>query len=98
MAVRDFEQRFVYRTRNLSRLRMPGHCPFLSAHGCSVHPAKPTQCRAFPFWPELIEDRKEWDKAAQWCPGLGKGPHAPAEHVRDCARQMRQSYPHTYGK
>ncbi len=70
-----FEKRYVYRTKNLRRLRVPRHaqCEFLKEGGCSVHPAKPTQCRAFPFWPELVGNTKNWRKTGEWCPGIGKG-------------------------
>ena len=49
MAAADFENRYIYRTKNLRRLRMPrsGQCRFLRANGCSIHEAKPTQCRLF---------------------------------------------------
>src|ERR1035438_9029262 len=38
-----FEKRYIYRTKNLRRLRIPrgGLCRFLRADGCSIHPAKP---------------------------------------------------------
>src|ERR1035438_4699267 len=57
MTAAAFERRYVYRTRHRMRLRMARHslCPFLRPDGCSIHPAKPTQCRIFPFWPELVE-------------------------------------------
>jgi len=57
-----FERKYVYRTKNRMRLRVPreSQCNFLRDGGCSIHPAKPTQCRIFPFWPELVESRCEW--------------------------------------
>jgi len=67
----EFERRHVYRTKHLRRLRIPRPpCPFLREEGCSIHPAKPEQCRSFPFWPELVSDKKEWRKTAAWCPGI----------------------------
>src|SRR4029453_16665706 len=58
----QFERKFVYRTTNLRRLRVPreAQCGFLREDGCSIHPAKPKQCRLFPFWPELVDDKKAW--------------------------------------
>ena len=60
MSRRAFEKKYVYRTAHELRLRKPRdkQCPFLLDHGCSIHPAKPTQCRTFPFWPELVENRE----------------------------------------
>src|SRR5262252_695242 len=80
-----FEKKYVYRTSRQMRLRVPagGTCPFLEENGCSIHPAKPTQCRIFPFWPELVESRREWLKVARgYCPGIGKGPLIQIEIAR----------------
>jgi len=93
-----FERQYVYRTSRLLRLRVPreAQCHFLREGGCSIHPAKPTQCRIFPFWPELVESRREWKKTAQYCPGIGKGPLVQIETALDQARQMREAYPKMY--
>lgn len=98
MGADELQRRYVYATKHTLRLRKPrqGYCPFLKAEGCSVHPAKPTQCRVFPFWPELIEDRKELEETARWCPGIGKGAVVPAETLEEGAREMRKAYPRQY--
>jgi len=94
----QFERRFVYRTTNLRRLRVPrdAECGFLRSDGCSIHPAKPTQCRLFPFWPELVNDKKEWRDTAEWCPGIGKGPLIQIQAARKEAEEMRQAHPRLY--
>jgi Fe-S-cluster containining protein len=93
-----FEKRFIYRTKNLRRLRIPraGQCRFLAADGCSIHPVKPTQCRIFPFWPEVAESGRDWRQAAAWCPGIGKGELVRIETARTLAREMRAAYPSMY--
>jgi hypothetical protein len=98
MTAAAFERQYVYRTRNRTRLRMPRHslCRFLRPDGCSIHAAKPTQCRIFPFWPELVESHREWNKTARWCPGIGKGPLIPMETARERAQEMRAGYPAMY--
>ena len=95
---KKFEKRYIYRTRNTRRLRTPrqGACVFLHDSRCSIHPAKPTQCRIFPFWPELVESTREWQKAAAWCPGIGKGQLVQIETAREQAQEMRAAYPHMY--
>jgi Fe-S-cluster containining protein len=100
MTAAAFEKRYVYRTRNQRRLRMAeaSACPFLVESGCSIHPAKPTQCRIFPFWPELVESRKEWFGAARYCPGIGKGELVQIEAASAQAAEMRVAYPHMYPK
>ncbi len=94
----DFERRYVYRTKRLMRLRMPRHsqCHFLEESGCSIHPAKPTQCRIFPFWPELVDDKREWRKTAAWCPGIGKGKLIQIEVAQKQSAEMREAYPGMY--
>jgi hypothetical protein len=98
MTLAAFERRYVYRTRNRIRLRVPrdANCSFLKNDGCSIHPAKPTQCRIFPFWPELVESRREWRKTAQYCPGMGKGPLIQIQVAREQAQEMREGYPGMY--
>lgn len=98
MSQRAFERKYVYRTRNLRRLRTPRatQCHFLRDGGCSIHPAKPTQCRLFPFWPELVEDSKQWHKAAAWCPGIGKGELVQIQTAHEMASEMRSAYPTLY--
>jgi len=95
---REFEKKYVYRTRRRMRLRVPAktNCHFLVDGGCSIHPAKPTQCRTFPFWPELIYIWGEWHKAASYCPGIGSGPLVQLETAEAQAREMRDANPFLY--
>jgi len=97
----EFERRHVYRTKHLIRLRVPRQqqCYFLGDGGCSIHAVKPVQCRAFPFWPELVDARdskREWKKTARWCPGIGKGELIQIETARERAQEMRAAYPSMY--
>lgn len=98
MRAADFERRYIYRTKNLRRLRVPRavQCPFLEGRGCGIHAVKPVQCRTFPFWPELVESRKEWKKTAAWCPGIGKGDLVQIEIARAGAQEMRTAYSGMY--
>lgn len=98
MSPAAFEKAYVFRTKHLLRLRKPrgSQCHFLRQYGCSIHTAKPTQCRAFPFWPELVGDRKAWQEAAHYCPGIGTGPLVTIEAAHRVATEMRESYPGIY--
>mgnify|MGYP001057397522 FL=1 len=95
---RDFERRYVYRTARSLRLRKPrgSSCYFLNATGCLLHPDKPTQCRMYPFWPELVEDACAWKREADFCPGIGRGPLLSAQAIRRRAARMRRAYPDMY--
>ena len=93
-----FERRYVYRTARQIRLRVPREvqCHFLREGGCSIHPVKPAQCRIFPFWPELVDDKREWRKTGAWCPGIGKGELVQIEKASGLASEMREAYPFMY--
>lgn len=98
MSAGAFEKKYVYRTRHQMRFRKPRdkQCPFLEADGCAIHPAKPTQCRTFPFWPELIENRAAWEKTARFCPGIGKGPLIQIGTALEISGEQRRAYPGMY--
>src|SRR4051794_25308424 len=98
MTAADFEKRYVYRTRTMLRLRKPrgSQCHFLLESGCSIHPAKPTQCRLFPFWPELVENQREWMRTAKYCPGIGTGRLYQIGTAMEVASEMKTAYPGHY--
>lgn len=93
-----FEKRYIYRTAHKRRFRRPPdkQCPFLEEHGCSIHPAKPTQCRTFPFWPELVEIPREWKRTSKYCPGIGKGPLIQIGAAMERTEEQRAAYPEDY--
>jgi Fe-S-cluster containining protein len=98
LTAKVFEAKYVYRTAHQRRFRKPPdkQCPFLEDKRCGIHPAKPTQCRTFPFWPELIESRKEWARTAKHCPGIGKGPLIQIGTAMEIAEEHRRAYPEDY--
>lgn len=98
MTAQAFEERYVYRTRHQRRLRKPrgSQCAFLTAEGCQIHPAKPTQCRLFPFWPHLLESRREWNDTAKWCPGIGQGELIQIGTALEIASEMETAYPNFF--
>jgi len=98
LAPEEFERKYVYRTRRLLRLRKPrnSQCHFLLESGCSIHPAKPTQCRLFPFWPELVKSAHAWKVAARRCPGIGQGELIQIGEALETASEMERAYPTIY--
>jgi Fe-S-cluster containining protein len=98
MAQPDFEKKYIYRTRHQRRFRKPRkkQCPFLGDGGCEIHPAKPTQCRTYPFWPEIVERRSTWRATGRLCPGIGKGPLIQIGSALEIAEEQRLAYPEMY--
>jgi Fe-S-cluster containining protein len=93
-----FEERYVIRYRRILRLRKPAksQCHFLTVNGCSVHVVKPVQCRAYPFWPELVEDQAAWQDEAKRCPGINKGDLIQIGGACEIASEMKTAYPALY--
>ncbi len=57
-------------------------CMFLKNKRCTVYEARPTQCRTWPFWPEVL-NAKTWNKeVASFCPGVNKGKVWNAEEIQ----------------
>jgi Fe-S-cluster containining protein len=94
----DFEQKYVHKTARSRRLRKPAdrQCLFHRDNRCSIHAVKPVQCRAFPFWPEIIESEASWNETAQRCPGMNKGELIQIEVARKTADEMVRAYPQMY--
>ena len=66
-------------------------CLFLKKKSCSVYEARPTQCRTWPFWPEVMS-AKTWSKeVAAFCPGVGKGPVIPFEKIEATLKEQKRS-------
>lgn len=98
LSLEEFEKRHLYRTKNRARLRVPkqANCSFLKDGGCSIHAVKPTQCRTFPYWPEILESDRAWNVTGGWCPGIGQGPLVNIEIANAQSEEMRREYPFFY--
>ena len=47
-----------------------GGCIFLKAGKCTVYGARPAQCRAFPYWKDIMKDEGEMERVAGYCKGI----------------------------
>jgi len=69
---------------------LDGQCIFLDGKSCRVHEAKPTQCRTWPFWPELLESPQTYqEQVKEFCPGSRVG--SPVVDAVSIARQMAET-------
>ncbi|MCA9797424.1 MAG: YkgJ family cysteine cluster protein [Candidatus Eremiobacteraeota bacterium] len=60
---------------------------------CSVHQARPTQCRTWPFWPGNLRSPRSWHRAARECEGIDCGPRVPLQEIE----QQRRATPSILG-
>ena len=68
-------------------------CAFLREdRTCAVHPARPHQCRSWPFWRENLEAATWRREIEPLCPGLGQGPLHTAEEIEAIARRDEEWY------
>lgn len=68
-------------------------CVFLQKGACSVYQLRPTQCRTYPFWDEIVESKVTWNREAACCPGIGKGTRHSPEEISDLLIRQRASKP-----
>ncbi|MDE0739852.1 MAG: YkgJ family cysteine cluster protein [Planctomycetota bacterium] len=82
LSVDNFGERYLRKVgRRYSLIEKPGgDCVFFDK-GCSVYPARPTQCRTFPFWRSNLKSERAWDELADECPGIGQGKLFPVEEI-----------------
>lgn len=66
-------------------------CLFLVKKRCSVYVARPTQCRTWPFWPEVLNAKTWSTDVANFCPGVGKGKTHSTATIEKAAQEQTRS-------
>lgn len=57
--------------KTVLRSKSDGFCVFFQpGQACTVHPAKPDVCRAWPFFRGNLVDQTSWELAQDYCPGI----------------------------
>ncbi len=84
MTLSQFTGQYTEKEDGQYQLKYPDRdCPFFRDNRCTVYPARPRQCRTWPFWPENMK-RAVWEnEIATYCPGIGKGRLYSAEEIDD---------------
>jgi Fe-S-cluster containining protein len=62
-------------------------CSFLKDGKCSIYAARPTQCKTFPFWPELMDKQESITS----CPGIGQGKELPLQVSHTKALEQKKA-------
>ncbi len=72
------------------RERSNGDCVFWSHEsGCTVYPARPAQCRTWPFWESNTKSPEAWAATQRVCPGAGHGELISAEEITRRVRVVK---------
>lgn len=62
---------------------------YVPGKGCSVYDARPSQCRSYPFWPEIMRTRKGWVEEGNDCPGIGAGTAKDVVPAAEIEKQLK---------
>ena len=65
-------------------------CIFWEGEGCQVYESRPLQCRSFPFWAQNMENREDWEAAAENCPGMNRGKNHNREEIEAWLRTRHE--------
>lgn len=87
LSLDEFGRRYLRRVGSRYALvdRGSGDCVFLEGRSCSVYEDRPAQCRAFPWWPGVVESPRSWREAAEGCEGIREDAPLVVAEVIDAA-------------
>lgn len=84
----DFYQKFTEErttpdgfTTSLKSKENKKECIFLSGNKCSVYEARPSGCRTYPFWPQILIGESEWKVESKRCEGISMESSISVPHV-----------------
>lgn len=84
---------FTRFTKKISRQwalnNLTGTCQFLENGRCGIYEVRPTQCKTFPFWPELMF-KGAYMALKEFCPGIGKGKRANNDLLEEQIKADRE--------
>lgn len=92
MTASAFTRRYCTKTDGHVHLKDgPGpDCLFLEGTRCAIYEGRPTQCRTWPFWPEVMSPKAWKSEVAAYCPGVGKGRVWTEQEIdRELAAQIK---------
>ncbi len=68
-------------------------CVFWKDGGCSVYPARPVQCKTYPFWQHIVGEDDGWQRESLSCPGIGTGGVWTERKVKSMLRERTRELP-----
>jgi uncharacterized protein len=89
----EFRRRYTFEDEyGWTQVVLEDRCVFLDpeSNRCGVYPVRPTQCRTFPFWRDLVADGEWTPEARELCEGVGRGPLHQIEDVAPLMQEMER--------
>ena len=80
-----FKRRYIeHLTRDSWSIRLQeGQCVFLNNEGyCQIYRLRPTQCKTYPYWPELLQSKQAWLNERKHCEGINQGKEVSVQHIK----------------
>lgn len=90
----EFRNIYIDREKSPQQLFNPSDdCIFLKDLKCQVYDVRPSQCRTFPFWGEIIKSKYRWKYIKTQCEGVDQGRLYSYEEIRSIARNRQDTGP-----
>ena len=90
----EFKKKYTDRDEGLLCLKedkSSPDCIFLEGHRCKIYDGRPTQCRTWPFWPEVMA-AKSWNKQVlSFCPGVNQGRLYKKSEIESILKEQKDS-------
>ncbi len=96
MTEEKFRSRYVDPDKTPQQLNNPTEdCIFLNTDTmkCRIYDVRPSQCRTFPFWGEIIKSKYRWKYIKTQCKGVDQGRLYTYEEIRNIARNRMDTGP-----
>jgi len=78
----EFTKKYVVKSDGYDVLKScEGACILLADNHCCAYPARPSQCRTWPFWPQNLYRHAWYGEVRKRCPGVGKGRKYTQEEI-----------------
>ena len=81
-----FCKKYLRRVKNKLSLidNFKGDCIFINEEGkCKYYEQRPSQCKTFPWWSEIIASQEIWESNPYNCPGIGIGKLFTEDEILD---------------
>ncbi len=97
LPLEEFFKRYIRRIGERLSLREHSKtydCIFLKNKKCQIYPVRPIQCRTFPWWPQNLKSKDDWQEAAKSCEGIcANAPLIPFNTIQE-QLAVQEEQPH----